>query len=73
MYFIPLVCKQLERVYSYFKVSKNIQRGRDHKIGSYNEIRVKCGLKPLPKTFTASDKPVNENDKSEMLHYQLNS
>ena len=42
----------------YFSVAKNIQRGRDHKIGSYNEVRLKCGLRPLPETFDEDQKPV---------------
>ena len=35
----------------------NIQRGRDHAIGSYNQVRQYCGLQPLPPTFNDESRP----------------
>ena len=29
----------------------NVQRGRDHEIGSYEQVRLFCNLSPLPETF----------------------
>ena len=35
----------------------NIQRGRDHSIASYNDVREECNLSPLNETFDDDFRP----------------
>ena len=40
-----------------FVAALNVQRGRDHSIASYNDVREECNLNPLPETFDDNFRP----------------